>query len=142
MKAVVWHKRILLVALFAMMAMTAASARHRKLSPELNDKLANSDTSLQDQSGNGSLIEVIIQFRPGAKLDLGISKVLGIGGQHKKPLGIIHGGVFPIPARLFPILAQDPAGTYISPDPKTIKLSPHHYTPDSTHTTSIPPLSY
>ena len=124
------------------MAMTAASAGHRKLSPELNDRLADSNTSLQDQSGNGSLIEVIIQFRPGAKLDLGISKVLGIGGQHKNRLDIINGGVFRIPASLLPILAQDPDVTYISPDRKTIKLSPDDYILDATNTNSILQLGY
>src|ERR1700724_390908 len=44
-------------------------------------------------------------------------------------LGVIHAGVFRLPANLIPVLAKDPNILYISPDRKTTKFSDDHMLP-------------
>jgi serine protease AprX len=126
----------------ALLASSPAWAGQRKLSPELNDKL----TSL---GGNPPLapppdqqVDVIIQYRPGAKLNAGIQRVIGAGGTHKSRFDIINGGLFSVPASLLPTLANDPDVVYISPDRKTIKLSPDDYILDATSINPILQLGY
>lgn len=134
--------RPLLAGLLALLFTTPALAGHRRLSPELNDKFDTPQANLQDQTTNASLIEVIIQFKPGTNLDNGVSKVTGAGGQLKDRLDVIHGGVFQVPASLLPTLAKDPDVLYISPNRQTIKLSPDDYILDATGANPIQELGY
>src|SRR5262245_40981542 len=124
MRPVVRFPQILAAVLLVWLATPTAFAGHRKLSPELNDKLNNAslEANRQTQAKDSSLVDVIIQFKPGTKLPDGISKVTSAGGHHKTHLDIINGGVFRVPASLLPALAEDPDVTYISPDRPTIKL--------------------
>src|SRR5262245_51807199 len=138
--------RLAATALLALLGTGNASAKHRKLATELTDQVVEhqalqSQTS-QAQAASGPLVDVIIQFRPGAKLDQGILRVTGAGGQHRNRLEIINGGVFRVPADLLPALADDPEVTYISPDRKNIKLSPDDFILDSTSTNPILQLGY
>lgn len=133
--------RLFVVLWLALLSATPALAGHRRLSPELNDKLDKLQAPLQSQT-SASLVEVIIQFKPGAKLDRGIGKVTGAGGQHKNRLDVINGGVFHVPASLLPTLAEDPDVMYISPNRRTIKLSPDDYILDASHTNQVQQLGY
>src|SRR5215469_525361 len=121
----------------ALLASTTAWAGHRKLSPELNDKLASLEANSPVQTAADPLVEVIIQFRPGAKLADGIQKVLDAGGAHKSHLDIINGGLFHVPASQLSTLANDPDVAYISSDRQTIKLSPYDYILDATNTNVV-----
>jgi serine protease AprX len=136
------HAGTFTAVLVILLGSTSAFAAHRKLSSELNDKLANPATNLPGAAGNGSYVDVIIQFRPGAKLDSGITKVTGVGGQHKSRLDVINGSLFRVPVGLLATLAEDPDVTYISPDRKTIKLGRVDKILDATNTTSIINLGY
>src|SRR5262249_4731561 len=78
----------------------------------------------------------------GAKLDQGIVRIAGIGGQHKNRLEIINGGLFRVPAGMLPALANDPDITYISPDRQTIQLSPKDFVLDTTSTNPVLQLGY
>src|SRR5215471_2388197 len=127
--------------LLALLVATPALASHRRLSPELNEKLDELQAN-QSQNSNSPLVDVIIQFKPATKLDDGIGKVIGAGGQHKNRLDVINGGVFQVPANLLPILAEDPNVRYISPDRQTIKLSPDDYILDASNTNYPQQLGY
>src|SRR5215831_1494615 len=129
------------VLLLALLSTTPALAAHRRLSPELNDKLDKPQIPLQSQT-SASPVEVIIQFKPGTKLDLGIGKITSAGGLHKNRLDVINGGVFHVPASLLPTLAEDPDVMYISPNRQTIKLSPDDYILDASHANQIQQLGY
>jgi serine protease AprX len=135
--------RSTLCALFvAVLATATAWAGHRKLSPELNDRLASLKTNPPAPLASDPLVEVIIQFRPGAKLTDGIKKVTGAGGLHKSRLDVINGGLFHVPASMLSTLADDPDVTYISADRKTIKLGKLDFIMDATNTTSIINMGY
>lgn len=135
------RRALLAVALVVILGSTTAFAAHRKLSPELNDKLGNLGTNVPGQQPNG-LIDVIIQFKPGTKLDNGITKVTGAGGQHKSRLDVINGSLFSVPVSLLSTLAEDPNVTYISPNRQTIKMGKMDFIMDATNTTSIINLGY
>jgi serine protease AprX len=131
----------LAAALVVFLGTTTAFAAHHKLSPELNDKLGNLGSNVAGQQPNG-LVDVIIQFKPGTKLDSGITKVTGGGGQHKSRLDVINGSLFSVPVGLLSKLAEDPDVIYISPNRQTIKMGKIDKILDATNTTSIINLGY
>src|SRR5215472_9964233 len=133
--------RFFTTVLLALLVATPALASHRRLSPELNEKLDELQAN-QSQNSNTPLVDVIIQFKLATKLDDGIGKVIGAGGQHKNRLDVINGGVFQVPANLLPILAEDPHVRYITPDRQTIKLSPDVYFLDASDTNYPQQLGY
>src|SRR5262249_489575 len=136
-------QRLLRVLLpFMLLASTTAWAGHRRLSPELNDKLGAQNSNPPAGAPGPQQVDVIIQFRPGAKLSDGINKVEGAGGAHKSRLDVINGSVFHVPASMLPKLADDPDVIYISPDRKNIQLSPYDYILDSTGTNPVLQLGY
>jgi serine protease AprX len=126
----------------ALLASSPAWAGHRKLSPELNDKLTSLSVNPPLALAPDSQVDVIIQYRPGAKLTAGIQRVTGAGGTHKSRLDVINGGLFSVPASLLPTLANDPDVVYISPDRQTIKLSPADYFLDSSSINPVLQLGY
>lgn len=126
----------------ALLAAAPAWAGHRKLSPELNDKLASLSTSPPVSTATGPQVDVIIQYRPGAKLSDGIQRVITAGGTHRSRLDVINGSLFHVPASLLPTLANDPDIVYISPDRPTIKLSPDDYILDTASINPILQLGY
>src|SRR5215470_6333879 len=67
-----------------------SNRQHSNLAPDL-------PSLPQNLNGN---VDVIIQFAPGATLDAHVARMLGLGAQHLNPLGVIHGGLFRIPASL------------------------------------------
>src|SRR5438128_272748 len=131
--------RKLLILLVVLLAASFSFAKENKLSHELNSRLADLMASRQDPS---EMIDVIIQFRPGAHLQNHVKRMLGLGAEHRNSLDVIQGGLFRIPASLIPVLAQDPDITYVSPDRKVIKASPEDYILDSTFVSSVFPLGY
>ena len=133
--------RFFITVLLALLVATPALASHRRLSPELNEKLDELQAN-QSQNSSSPLVDVIIQFMPATTLDDGISKVVGAGGQHKNRLDVINGGVFQVPVSLLPALAEDPDVLYISPDRQTIKLSPDDYILDASDTNYPQQLGY
>src|SRR5690242_1308966 len=77
-------------------------AKERKLSRELDvtaSKLANSQ-----QQDSAEMVDVIIQFRPGAHFPTQVKKMLGLGARHRNSLDVIHGGLFRVPAGLLSTL--------------------------------------
>ncbi len=142
MRPVGIYTRVLAALLLGLLATTPAFARHRKLSPELNEKVANLEANPPSQSANGPMVDVIIQFKPGAILTHGISRVIAAGGQHKSRLDVINGSLFKVPASLLPTLAADPDVAYISPDRKTITHGKIDFIMDATDTTSIIRMGY
>ena len=119
--------KYILAVLSVLLLATAALARERKLSSELNQHLAKLNAAATPEIASqkaAEMVDVIIQFRNGAQLPSQLDKVKGIGGQHKNTFNIINGGLFRVPVSLLSMLAHDPDVTYISPDRQTIKLSP------------------
>lgn len=112
-----------------LVAATFCAAQDGKLSHELHAKVADLATSRQDPS---EMLDVIIQFKPGAQLPAQVKKMLASGAQHKSHLDLINGGLFRIPAGLLPTLAQDPDILYISPDRAVKKASPEDFILDAT----------
>src|SRR5262245_19319476 len=135
-------KSVVCALLLGLAASSAAWGAHHRLSPELNDKVASLNSNPPVQSGQDSQVDVIIRFRPGAKLTDGITRVTGAGGTHKSRLDVINGSLFHVPASLLPKLADDPDVVYISLDRKTIKLSPDDYILDTTSTNPVLQLGY
>src|SRR5215467_9097455 len=135
-------RRFFCAVFMAVLVTATAWAGHRKLSPELNDKVASLSANPPTPLAEDPLVEVIIQFRPGAKLSDGIKRVTGAGGLHKSRLDIINGGLFHVPASMLPKLAEDPDVTYVSADRKTIRLGKVDFIMDATNTTSIINLGY
>lgn len=112
-----------------LLATTLCVAKEKKISRDLDARIGQLATSQQDP---GEMIDVIIQFRPGAHLATQVKKMLALGAEHKNSLDVIHGGLFRVPASLLPTLAQDPDVTYVSPDRKVIKSSPEDFILDAT----------
>jgi serine protease AprX len=109
----------------------SCSAGEKNLSPELHAQLA------APQRNPGELVDVIIQFRPGAHLPDKIAAMLGLGAKHRAALDVINGGLFRIPAGLLSILSQDPDILYITPDRKLKRTSPEDYVLDATQANYI-----
>jgi serine protease AprX len=112
-----------------MLAASFCVAEDNKLSRELHAKVAHLATPQQVPN---EMLDVIVQFRPGAPLPAQIKKMLASGAQHKSHLDLIHGGLFRVPAALLPALARDPDIVYVSPDRKVIKASPEDFILDAT----------
>lgn len=127
--------------LWLVLIATACLARERKLSPELNNRIASPSASVQTQA-SADTVDVIIQFRSATPLQNLLTRVQGYGGQHKNTLHIINGGLFRVPVTLLPQLAHDPDVLYVSPDRQTIKLSPDDYILDATLTNPVINMGY
>src|SRR5690349_1791192 len=83
----------------------ALSAKHQKVSPDLNDQLSLT---------NGS-VDVIVQFQNDPS-DAEIAAVTGNGAKLKEHFKRFHSASFTVPAAAIDAVAGDPNVTYISPD--------------------------
>jgi serine protease AprX len=111
-----------------------SAAQEKKLSPELNTRLA--DLAALRHSPDETL-DVIIQLRPGADLNKHVAKMLARGAEHKNSLDVINGGLFRIPAGMLNVLAHDPDIAYISPDRKVKQNSPEDYVLDAIQSQTV-----
>jgi serine protease AprX len=124
------------IVLVAMLATSMSLAAPKKLSPELNSKLAGL-TAPDIQQKSAELVDVIIQFRQGKDLNSHVQKMLGLGASHHGSFDVIHGGLFRIPANLLSTLANDPDVVYVTPDRKVIHTSVWDYILDASQASSV-----
>src|SRR5215469_4216279 len=127
--------RLLASLLLSWLATSTAFAAHHRLSPELKEKVALAETHGENQKADAQFVDVIIQFKPGARLDDHIARLVNAGGEHKNRLDLIHGSLFRVPVSLLSKLAQDPDVAYISPDREIKKHSKLDFIMDATNTT-------
>lgn len=107
-------------------------AENTKVAPELHvHEKPTSGAGSEKQALGGPMLDVIIQFRHDRPLDRHIRRVLALGGKHTRSLGVIHAGVFRVPAQLVAVLAQNPDVLYISPDRKNRKFSDDYLLPST-----------
>ncbi len=76
-------------------------------SPKVSNDLKDKNTS--------EISDVIVQFRV-APTEKHHQKVINKGGQLKKELGLVKGGLYSLPVGALEALAADPEVVYISPD--------------------------
>ncbi len=124
----------LLPLLALLLAASLGSGQEKKLSFELNARLANHAPA---PSQNAETVDVIIQFRQGTRLSDHVIRMLDLGAHHKISLDVINGGVFRIPTSLLPVLARDPDVTYISPDRNVMHTSVWDYILDASQASPV-----
>ena len=141
MKQTTKTARGLLILLVVMLATSLCIAAPRKLSPELNSRLANLLASRTQQAPE-EFIDVIIQFRQGTVLQDHVNRMQGLGASHRSSLDVVHGGLFRIPASLLSTLANDPDVVYVSPDRKVMHTSIWDYILDASQATQAIQAGY
>ena len=77
--------------------------------------LSAQEKSSRDLKNASGQVDVIVQFNRPLTVDLH-QKVSNHGGTLKRELGLVHSGVYTVPASAIPSLASDPDVAYISPD--------------------------
>lgn len=141
MKQIRTTRKRWLALVVVVMAASLALAAPRKLSPELNSRLARMGAPTAQQSPE-ELVDVIIQFRQGTVLQNHVQRMLGLGASHRNSLDVVHGGLFTIPAKLLSVLANDPDVVYVSPDRKLIHTSIWDYVLDASQATQVIQAGY
>lgn len=126
-KSAMWGRACF--ALIAAILFTASAlAKPSKLSPDLQQNIANRGSRHFNGAADASNLDVIVQFKhPVTASDH--AKVTGRGGRLNKELKLVWGGAYTVPLSAFNDLAADPDVAYISPDRPLSSTSTGSLTP-------------